>query len=229
MLAGDEGLPLPARVTLVGSQRASTPNAQGTFSFDGLTPGPYQLRVTYLGFVPVDTVLSVIPGVRLQLTIRMISSPVQLSSMTIREKAKPPEPAKPPEAAKQKPPDCGLLIVVSMTSMLCTSPEMLPRVTIREQQTFQGLDSRVLEAAQQAAAASGYIIDRQFQLDYRTWLIVARHSARLAVTDSARIEVVDAGADDTTVRITVQTIAPSQQVERRRARELLTTIRRSLN
>ena len=60
----DEGRPLAARVWIVGVARPRVPNAKGTFRFDGLLPGRYRLRATYIGFVPLDTLLSITAGSR---------------------------------------------------------------------------------------------------------------------------------------------------------------------
>jgi len=226
----EEGRPLPARVWLVGAARPGVPNARGSFRFDGLAPGRYHLRATYIGFVPVDTVLSVRSGSVLRLVVRLIATPVVLNAVTVREAAKPPPTVTPPKPAKLKPlVDCGRLFVVSATTVLCTSPQMLARTTVYRDEAFLGSNSLILEAAQEAVSHAGFVTERLLQLNGQTWLISARDPLRPAGIGTVRIEVEETGAHDTTVRVSLTSAASvSRQEQRDRALAYLSTIRRYL-
>ena len=226
IVTGDDGRPLPARVWLVGAVRPGPQNPQGSFRFDKLQPGRYTLRATYIGYVPADTVLSVAPGAQVRLAIRLVTSPVQLSSMTIRETARdtarkrviPPPPKR----------DCGLLFVVSLKMSLCSSPAMFPRVVVYEQKTFQGLNARILEAAQESVRDLGFVTERIVQLTERTWLVLARDRVPYVEAGSTRIEVVEINADNTAVRISMITLVSRQRETARRARGYVETVTRKL-
>ena len=226
VVTDDDGRPLPARVWLVGSARPGPQNPQGTFRFDGLRPGRYTLRATYIGYVPVDTVLSVTAGAQVRLTVRLVSSPVQLSDMTIRETAR--DTAKklviPPPPKR----DCGLLFFVSMRMSLCSSPAMFPRATVYEERTFQGLNARILEAAQESVSDLGFVTERIVQLSERTWLILARDRVRWVDAGSTRIEVVEIGADNTAVRVTMTAIVSRNRETTARARAIIAAVARAL-
>jgi hypothetical protein len=62
--------------------RATRTNAQGRFRFEGVNPGQYQLRVTWVGYVPDDRTIAV-PREGLELTIALAKLPFQLDTMTI--------------------------------------------------------------------------------------------------------------------------------------------------
>lgn len=226
VITADDGRPLPARVWLVGSSRPGPQNPQGSFRFDGLRPGRYTLRATYIGYVPVDTVLSVAAGALVRLTVRLVSSPVQLSDMTIRERARdtvkkqvtPPPPKR----------DCGLLFFVSMRMSLCSSPAMFPRAAVYEERIFQGLNARILEAAQESVSDLGFITERIVQLDDRTWLIVARDRVPWVEAGSTRIEVVETGADNTAVRVSMTAVVARQRDAAARARAIIATVTKNL-
>lgn len=224
VLTEEEGLPVPARVWLVGAARPRVPNARGTFKFEGLPPGRYHLRATYLGFTPADTMVSVASGAHVQLVIRLASNPVQLSAMTIREVVKPPEPPKP----KLRPPDCKRLLIVSPTAMVCVTPKMLTRTTVNQSETFVGPNSNILEAAEEAVAELGFTTERVMQLDDRTWLILAHDKSRPEDTRSARLEVEQTGANDTTVRVSLTTVTWKRHEQTDRARAFIATMRRNL-
>ena len=226
VIADDNERPLPARVWLVGSTRPGAQNPQGTFRFDGLVPGRYTLRATYIGYVPVDTVLSVAPGAQMRLTVRLVSNPVQLSSMTIRETAR--DTVKKPPLRPPPKRSCGLLFVVSMRMSLCSSPEMFPRVAVYAEKTFQGLNARILEAAQESVSDLGFETERLVQVSDRTWLIAARDRVPWVDAGSTRIEVVEIGADNTSVRVTMTTIVSRQREAAARARAIIATVARAL-
>lgn len=202
VLRDDEGTPLPARVWLVAAARPKAPNARGTFKFDGLAPGRYHLRATYLGFTPVDTTLSIAAGSRVQVVVRLKATPIELSSMTIREVVEPPDPPKP----KVRAPDCKRFLVMGPTTMVCFTKEMLAETTVSQTATFLGRNSIILEAAEKSVTQLGFLTDRIMQLDDRTWLIVAHRDAGPGDTISVRLEVEETGANDTTVRVSMTTV-----------------------
>jgi hypothetical protein len=213
-------------VWLVGSARPGPQNPQGAFRFDGLRPGRYTLRATYIGYVPVDTVLSVAAGSQVRLTVRLVSSPVQLSSMTIRETAR--DTTKKPVIPPPPKRDCGLLFVVSMRMSLCSSPEMFPRAAAYEEKTFQGLNARILEAAQESLTDLGFVTERIVQLSDRVWLMVARDRVPWVDAGSTRVEVVEIGADNTAVRVSMTAIVSRQRDAAARARAIIAAVTRAL-
>lgn len=222
VITDDDERPLPARVWLVGSARPGPQNPRGVFRFDGLLPGRYTLRATYIGYIPVDTVLSVAAGAQVRLTIRLVSSPVQLSSMTIRETAR--DTVKKPVIPPPPKRDCGLLFFVSMRMSLCSSPAMFPRAAVYEERIFQGLNARILEAAQESVTDLGFVTERIIQLNERTWLIVARDRVPWVDAGSTRIEVVEIGADNTAVRVSMTVIASRQRETVAKARRIIATV-----
>jgi len=221
--------PLAARVWLVGAARPGAQNPRGTFRFDGLLPGRYHLRATFIGYVPFDTVLVVRSGATARLVVRLAASPVQLSDMTIREVATPPPPPPRPAPPPRPPVDCGLLMVVGSKAMLCTSAELLPRATVLRDREFLGPNTLIRAAAQSAVTQAGFVPERLLQLDDRTWLITARDPTRPVGLGSVRIEVEETGAHDTTVRISLTSatfVSTRSQLDR--AQAYLTGIRRIL-
>lgn len=225
VLSDDSVTPLRARVWLVAAARPKAPNARGTFSFEGLARGRYHLRATYLGFVPFDTTVSVASGAHLRLVIRMNAMPVELSSLTIREtippKEPPPKPRKPPIV-------CARVLIVSPKALLCMTPETLVRTTVRQDATFLGSNTRIVEAAQKTVGQLGFVIEHQRSLNNQTWLIVAHERANPADTASARVEIEETDAHDTTVRVTLTTASWKKHEQRDRARAFLTTIDRNI-
>ncbi len=227
----DEGTPVPARVWLVGAARPAAPNARGSFRFDGLPPGRYHLRATYIGFVPVDSMLSVTAGTQLRLVIRLTAMPVQLTAMTIRDSAKVPKTVRLPSPAKLHKPvlECGRLVAVSLMMTLCTSPQLLPRTTVHLGKEFLGSNSLILRAAQEAVAQAGFVTERLIQVNDRTWLITARDDSRHAGIGSVRIEVEETGAHDTTVRVSLTSaVSVDKREQLERAQGYLSTISRNL-
>ena len=221
----EEGRPLQARVWLVAAARPHAPNARGTFIFEGLAPGRYHLRATYLGFVPVDTMLSVAPGAHVQVVIRMTAQPVELTEMTIRDTAKPPPP---PPRPTPPPPRCERLLVVSMTTMLCLTPQMLRNTVVHEDETFTGPHSLILEAAQEAVKDLGFVTERILQLNDRTWLIVAHDRLHPADSGAVQLEVEQTGTIDTRIRVKLATVAWGKKEQLGRAQVFLAAIRRRL-
>jgi hypothetical protein len=224
VLRDDEGTPLPARVWLVAAARPKAPNARGTFKFEGLAPGRYHLRATYLGFSPIDTMLSVAAGTRVQVVVRLKATPVELSSMTIREVVKPPDPPKP----KVRPPECKRFLVMGPTTMVCVTKQMLAETTVSQSETFLGRNSIILEAAEKSVTQLGFVTDRIMQLDDRTWLIVAHRDTGPGTTSSARLEVEETGANDTTVRVSMTTVSWKKREQTNHARAFLAMMRRNL-
>jgi hypothetical protein len=225
VLSDDSVTPLRARVWLVAAARPQPANARGTFGFEGLAKGRYHVRATYLGFVPIDTLVALAAGARVRLVLHMHSVPVELSSLTIREtiphKEPPPKPTKPPIV-------CARVLIVSPRALLCMTPETLVRTTVRQNATFLGSNTRIVEAAQKTVDQLGFVIEQQRALDNQTWLIVAHERAHPADTGSAKIEVEETDAHDTTVRVTLTTVSWKKHEQRDRARAFLTTIDRNI-
>ncbi len=216
---------MPARVWLVGAARPGTPNPRGSFRFEKLKPGRYHLRATYLGYAPADTILSVSSGARLRIVLRLSATPVKLSDMTIREVAKPPVPPPSKPAVTRPPLDCGLLLIVGPTQMLCTSAQALPRKTLVRGKEFFGGNSQIRQAAQFAVPQVGLIPERELQLNDRTWLITARDPSRPVGLGVVRIEMEETGAHDTTVRIALTSaVFVSEQQQRARAQAYLSKV-----
>ena len=224
VITAEDGRPLPARVWLVAAARPHAPNGRGTFIFEGLSPGRYHLRATYLGFFPVDTLLSVPPGAHVQLVIRMTAQPVELTSMMIRDTAKPP----PPPARPKPAPHCERFLVVNMTTMLCLTPQMLRSTVVHQDENFYGSHSLILEAAVEGVKDLGFAIERLLQLNDRTWLIVAHDRLHPADTGSVQLEVEQTGAIDNRIRVSLKTVAWGKKEQLDRAQNFLAAIRRRL-
>ncbi len=229
VLRQEEGSPLPARVWLVGAARPAVANPRGSFRFERLKPGRYHVRATYLGYTPTDSVVSVTSGARLKIVLRLSPTPVLLSDMTIREPAKPPAPIPPKRVVTKPPIDCGLLLILSPKLMLCTSAQALPRKTVARNKNFLGGNSHVRQAAQFAVPQVGWILERELQLDDRTWLITARDPSRPAGLGIVRIEMEETGAHDTTVRIALtSSVFVNEQQQGVRAQAYLARVERIL-
>ena len=178
VVTGDDAKPLAARVWLVGAVRPRNPGGRATFRFDSLQPGRYHLRATFIGYAPADSVVSLLPGAHLRVVLRLSPTPVQLTEMTIRETAKPPAPVPPTPRPYIRPVECGLLLVVSAKTMVCTSTQSLPRSTVVRGMEFLGPNSLIRQAAQNAVTQAGFIPERELQLNERTWLITAHDPSR---------------------------------------------------
>src|SRR5580698_6081617 len=77
-LTDESGAVIPAAtVTLTGSGGAKTAQSQadGSYSFTGLTPGQYTVNLNFIGFAPFSRTVTVAPGLTVQL-------PIQLSLIT---------------------------------------------------------------------------------------------------------------------------------------------------
>lgn len=229
-----------SRVQLTGVVPARSSNAKGEFSFDRLSPHSYHLRVISLGYAPVDTLIVVRPGAVERVTVIMRAAPVQLAAVTVREAANPcaswadSSSAYDPTGlcAPKKPPTkpCGALFVVSLTTMICTSGEMLVMTAVYREATFLGPHSQILEAAQEAVRKLGMAIARVRQLNDATWLITGSGVTHEAGTDSIRVELQEVDGHDTTVRVTLRAYtALGTRRQEDAARSLLAGIRRKIN
>jgi hypothetical protein len=142
--------------------------------------------------------------------------------MTIRETAR--DTVKKPVIPPPPKRDCGLLFFVSLRMSLCSSSAMFPRAAVYEERIFQGLNARILEAAQESVSDLGFITERIVQLSDRTWLIVARDRVPWVDTGSTRIEVVEIGADNTAVRVSMTAIVSRRREAAARARAIIATV-----
>jgi hypothetical protein len=73
-LTDESGAVIPAAtVTLTGSGGAKTAQSQadGSYSFTGLTPGQYTVNLNFIGFAPFSRTVTVAPGLTVQLLIRL--------------------------------------------------------------------------------------------------------------------------------------------------------------
>jgi hypothetical protein len=114
------------------------------------------------------------------------------------------------------------------TTMVCVTKQMLAETTVSESETFLGRNSIILEAAEESVSQLGFVTDRIMQLDDRTWLIAAHHNIGPGNTISARLELEETGANDTTVRVSMTTVSWKKREQTNRARAFLSTMRRNL-
>jgi len=232
-----------SRAQLLGITPVRPSNAAGVFTFNRLWSGAYRLQVAAIGYVPFDTVVTVRPGAAVRIRVRLRAAPVELSSMTIREAAtvcpqgfyltgargrgaKPCAPVIPPKVGTA----CGRILVIGMTSMICTSPELLVRTTVHHEETLLGQNSRIVRAAQEAVTNFGLRLEQVRQLNDATWLIVGRGIPHGADTASVRIELQEVGPDDTKVRVSLVALAAlGTRRQADAARELMASIRQRMD
>jgi hypothetical protein len=213
--------PIPSsRAQLVGITPVRPSDAAGVFSFNRLWSGAYRLQVSAIGYLPFDTVVTVRPGAAVRIKVRLRAVPVELSSVTIREAAtvcpegfyrtgargrgtKPCAPVITPSPGTS----CGRILVIGMRSMICTSADLLVRITVRHEETLLGQNSRIMQAAQEAVTKSGLKIEQVRQLNDATWLIIGRGIPHGADTASVRIELQEVGPNDTKVRVSLVALA----------------------
>jgi TonB-dependent starch-binding outer membrane protein SusC len=70
-----------ARVVLAGSNRVETTGQDGQYTFRGVAPGRYLVRVLRLGYQPASDTAVVAAGERVALDFRLTPSPVQLDEL----------------------------------------------------------------------------------------------------------------------------------------------------
>lgn len=242
VLRDDDLRPLPgSRIQLVGVYPPRFPSAKGTFRFDRLFPSAYKIHVISLGFIPYDTIVVVKPRTVTSVTIRMKAVPVELSAVTITEAVKRcPEGSAPttdgssciarkPPAPPKRPMECGPMMLVVPRTFLCTSNRMLPRKTLEDAASFSGSNWKILEAAQNAVANSGFVVESVLQMNERTWRISAHSFRRPADVEALKVDVVEVGPDDTDVRVSLYISSPLGQSDSEQpARQIVREIRRAL-
>jgi Protocatechuate 3,4-dioxygenase beta subunit len=76
------GAPLEAaRVVLSGTALIQTTNREGQYTFRGVSPGAYQLRVLRVGYRPATQTATVAEGETATLDFAMTAAPVQLDEI----------------------------------------------------------------------------------------------------------------------------------------------------
>ena len=65
-----------------GAVRATRADEQGRFRFEGVSPGQYTLRATWVGYRPVDRTI-LVPREGLEITVTLARLPFQLDTLTI--------------------------------------------------------------------------------------------------------------------------------------------------
>jgi len=87
VMTDDSGAVIPAaNVTLAGSGATKTAQTQadGTYTFTGVAPGQYHVRVSFPGFAPVDKPVAVTAGGNLNVPIQMNVS-AEKQEITVNE------------------------------------------------------------------------------------------------------------------------------------------------
>src|SRR5262249_1180893 len=74
VMTDDSGAVVPAaNVTLAGKGpgRSAQTQVDGSYSFTGVAPGQYHVKVAFPGFTPVDKAVTVAPGANLNVPIQL--------------------------------------------------------------------------------------------------------------------------------------------------------------
>src|SRR5882724_4797876 len=74
VMTDDSGAVVPAaNVTLTGSgvNKTAQTQADGTYTFTGVAPGQYHVKVAFPGFVPVDKPIAIAPGANVNVPIQL--------------------------------------------------------------------------------------------------------------------------------------------------------------
>jgi len=79
-----DGSPLPgANVVLVDSDYGTAVGADGSYSITGIEPGTYPLRVTFVGYEPVEEEITLEPGEEVTRTFVLERAPLQGEGVTV--------------------------------------------------------------------------------------------------------------------------------------------------
>src|SRR5215831_2007163 len=87
VMTDNSGAIIPAaNVTLTGNGATKTAQTQadGTYTFTGVTPGQYHVKVTFPGFAPVDQAVTVAAGTNLNVPIQLAVS-AEKQEITVNE------------------------------------------------------------------------------------------------------------------------------------------------
>ncbi len=81
---GDTRQPLPgAHVVVAGTARGTTTDERGAFRLQGLTPGEYDVRVSYIGYVAVTRRVAVSEGRATVMAVFLTASPIAGQTVTV--------------------------------------------------------------------------------------------------------------------------------------------------
>ena len=85
VVASETGTPLGhSMVTVLGLERQTFTSEAGVFSFSALGPGRYRIRVTHIGYTPVESIVEVPAGVRPErVRIELARITVQLGAVRV--------------------------------------------------------------------------------------------------------------------------------------------------
>ncbi|PSQ79634.1 MAG: hypothetical protein BRD41_06795 [Bacteroidetes bacterium QS_1_63_11] len=79
-----DGAPLPgANVVLVDSDYGTAAGADGSYSITGIEPGTYPLRVTFVGYKPIEEEITLEPGEGVTRTFVLERAPLQGEGVTV--------------------------------------------------------------------------------------------------------------------------------------------------
>ena len=80
----DTGLPLPtATVHIIGTQLGTTSDLEGRYTISGLTAGRYSIRVSFVGFAPSTSAVTLAAGETVELNFVMATAEVGLEEVTV--------------------------------------------------------------------------------------------------------------------------------------------------
>ncbi|MFB6278515.1 MAG: TonB-dependent receptor domain-containing protein [Salinibacter sp.] len=79
-----DGAPLPgANIVLLDSDYGTAAGADGSYSITGIEPGTYSVRVTFVGYEPVEEEITFEPGEEITRTFALERSPLQGEGVTV--------------------------------------------------------------------------------------------------------------------------------------------------
>ncbi|MEO8194300.1 MAG: carboxypeptidase-like regulatory domain-containing protein [Gemmatimonadales bacterium] len=229
IVADDDGRAVPAsRVVLVGVTEARRSSPTASFRFDKLSPGRYTLRAQSVGFIQLDTLISLGMGDTRRVTVRLQRVPVTLSAITVREAIiRCPPGTAPASSLTGAPGGIGTKADPCVKLVPKKQPPQ-PQLTnvVRVNATFLGSNLRLLQDAQEAVTESGLVIERVLQVGDRNWVIFAHAASQMTDTATVRVDVVETGADDTTIHVSLRIEATPSAKRPDHGQMILSTIRR---
>ncbi len=79
-----EGKPVPlVNVGLLGTTKGATTNDAGVYIIEGISPGKYEVRVSFIGFIPVRQSVTISEGQSLELNFVLEEDPRQLDEVVV--------------------------------------------------------------------------------------------------------------------------------------------------
>lgn len=85
IVADGTGFPIPfstVRINPLGRERFT--DRKGSFVYYSIPPGPYNVVVRMLGYMPIDTAIVIQPGATVNLTITMVRIPTSLEQVQVK-------------------------------------------------------------------------------------------------------------------------------------------------